>query len=235
VRSDLPRELRVVIRGGWTAVLSGSGARALALLAVVCAAAGSGGGTSRAATGRELVNKAVREVTTVRLTRRIPAHVRTICAATRRAVRIRVLCPPLVPLGGVVTDPGLSYSNTYRNVTDFYAMTFNNGEIPGKIHWVVGAGTPARFRRHVLSSRTWDVKGPVRKLGNARYRGRDVTLYRFPLDPAGALLGTHIVAMTRMGRLVLFASVHGYGHRDADIAMVVAMAEHGAKRNPRSR
>lgn len=217
-------------RVGRTAVLSGSGASALVfLLAVVCAAAGSGGGTSRDATGREPVSQPVPQVTTMRLTRRIPAHVRKMCAATRRAVRIRVVCPPLVPVGGVVTDPGLSYSDTYRNVTDFYAMTFNNGVIPGKIHWVVGAGTPARVRRYVLSSRYWDVKGPVLQLGKARYGGKDVTLYRFPEDPAGGLFGSHVVAMTRMGRLVLFASVHGYEHQDADIAMLVAMANRGAK------
>jgi hypothetical protein len=204
--------------------------RALVLLAVVCAAAVCGDGAAQGATGRDL------DVNAVRLTRRIPAHVRKICAVTQRHVRIHVVCPPLVPAGGVVTDPGLSYSNTYRGVTDFYAMTFNNGQIPNKLHWIAGAGTPARVQRYVLSSRYWDVKGPVRRLGNVRRAGRDIALYSFPEEPAGAMFGSHVVAMTRVGRLVFFASVHGYGQgaQQAGIAMLIAMADLRAKKSARS-
>jgi hypothetical protein len=202
-------------------VLSGPGGLALVLLAVVCAAAVCGDGAAQGAVDRDS------DVSTVRLTRRIPAHVRRICAVAQRHVRIHVVCPPLVPAGGVVTDPGLSYSNTYRRVTDFYAMTFNNGEIPNKLHWIVGAGTPARVQRYVLSSRYWDVKGPVQRLEDVRQAGRDIALYSFPEEPAGGLFGSHVVAMTRVGRLVLFASVHGYGQgaRQADVAILIAMAD----------
>lgn len=206
--------------------LSRSGSPGLVvLLAIVCAATVGGGRGARGATSLELVNKSIAHVDTIRLTRRIPAHVRKICAATRRNVRIRVVCPPLVPAGGVVTDPGLSYSDTYRNVTDFYALTFNNGEIPSKLHWVVGAGTPARVERYVLSSRYWDVKGPVQRLGNVQSAGKNVALYSFPEAPAGGIYGSHVVAMTRVGRLRFFASVHGYGQaaQRADIAMLIAM------------
>jgi hypothetical protein len=193
------------------------------LLAASSAAMGCGGGSSPGPG-----DKPVPKVTTVRLTHRVPARVRALCAATQRDVRVHVVCPPLVPVGGIDGDPGITYADTYRKVKDFYALTFNNGEIPGKIHWVVGAGTPARVQQYVLSSRDWDVKGPVKRLESARYAGRMVTLYHFPLDPAGGLFGTHVVAMTRVGRLVQFASVHGYDHEDADIAMLIAAAEAGS-------
>ena len=204
---------------------------AVVFLAIVCSAAVYGDGAAQGGTGRNL------DVSTVRLTRRIPTHVRKICAVTQRHVRIHVVCPPLVPAGGVVTDPGLSYSNTYRRVTDFYAMTFNNGQIRNKLHWIVGAGTPARVERYVLSSRLWDVKGPVHRLGDVRRAGRNIALYSFPEEPAGALFGSHVVAMTRVGRLVLFASVHGYGQgtQQAGIAMLIAMADRSTKENARSR
>jgi len=201
-----------------------AGSLVLVLLAVVCVAAVCGNDAAQGATDRSS------GVSAIRLTRRIPAQVRKICAATQRHVRIHVVCPPLVPAGGVVTDPGLSYSNTYRQETDFYAMTFNNGEIRGKLHWIVGAGTAARVQRHVLSSRYWDYKGPVQRLGNVRSAGRDVALYRLPENPAGGLFGSHVVAMTRVGRLVFFASVHGYGQeaQRADIAMLIAIADRRA-------
>jgi hypothetical protein len=192
------------------------------LLAAGCAAVGCGGGSSP-----DSGSKPVPKVTTVRLTQRVPARVRAICRAAQRAVRVHVVCPPLIPAGGVRRDPGITYADTYKNAPDFYALTFNNGEIPGKLHWVVGAGTPARVERYVLSSRDWDVKGSVQRLDSARYAGREVTLYRFPRDPAGGLFGTHVVAMTRIGGLVLFASVHGYDHEDADIAMLIAMTGAG--------
>ena len=196
-----------------------AGSLVLVLLAVVCAAAVCGDGVAQGATDRGS------GVSAIRLTRRVPAHVRKICVATQRHVRIHVVCPPLVPAGGVVADPGLSYADTYRQVTDFYAMTFNNGEIQNKLHWIVGAGTVARVRRYVLSSRTWDVKGPVQRLPNVRQAGRDVALYSFPEEPAGGIYGSHVVAMTRVGRLLFFASVHGYEQeaQQADIAMLIAM------------
>jgi hypothetical protein len=219
------------VRARSAMVLFASGGLALVLLAVVCSTAVFGDGAAQGAMGRSS------SVSAIRLTRRIPPHVRKICAVTQRHVRIHVVCPPLVPAGGVVTDPGLSYSNTYRRVTDFYSMTFNNGEIRDKLHWIVGAGTAARVDRYVLSSRYWNVKGPVQRLGNVHQAGRDIALYSFPEEPAGGLFGSHVVAVTRVGGLVLFASVHGYGQgaRQADIAMLIAMADLRAKENRRSR
>src|SRR5438552_9814181 len=50
------------------------------------------------------------------------------------------------------------------------------------------------------------------------------SIYTFPYT---TLFRSHVVAMTRVGRLVFFASVHGYGQeaQRADIAMLIALAD----------
>ena len=79
----------------------------------------------------------------LRLSTRRPARVISTCAQARRQARIAVVCPPLVPTDGVVADRGL-YGAEVKDAGGFYLLTFNNGDNPGHVHWIVGAGRGAR-------------------------------------------------------------------------------------------
>jgi hypothetical protein len=144
------------------------------------------------------------------------------CAQAARATRIRVVCPPVVPADGVggpddyygpqVTDP------------DVYTMSFSNGKVPGHIHWEAGAGSLEGVATAEFDERNWDApvpKRPVVLIGAERCVGYLIAIYRFPLND-GQLEG-HDVALATAGRVTYFASVHGYGHDDVDVAMLLAI------------
>jgi hypothetical protein len=161
-------------------------------------------------------------VESLRLTTQIPPRVRSTCAQARRQVRIAVVCPPLVPVGGVVTDPNLYGSESTDPAGEFYLLTFNNGQIAGHTHWIVGAGRSETVHRYVFDPRRWDVPGRVRRLGERRYGRWAITFYRFPPFPSGGEFGGHELALARVAGTTYFASVHGRAHRDADAAMLIA-------------
>ena len=163
------------------------------------------------------------QVKSIRLTTHLPPRVRSTCAQARREARISVVCPPLVPAGGVVADPNLYGAETMNAAGDFYLLTFNNGENRGYIHWIVGAGRGRTVKRYVLDPRLWDVPGRIGRLGDRRYGPWTITFYRFPPHPSGGAFGGHVLAMARAGRTTFFASVHGTAHRDADVAMLLAV------------
>jgi hypothetical protein len=165
-------------------------------------------------------------VHSVRLTAQLDPRVLATCEHARRASRIEVVCPPLIPVGGVIADPGL-YGFEGPPVSDtagdFYLLTFNNGENPGLIHWIVGAGQHDTVERNLFDSRDWDTPGRVRRLGERRYGPWMITFYRFPPHPSGGPLGGHDLALAKMGGTTYFATVHGHTHHDADAAMLIAI------------
>ncbi len=138
-------------------------------------------------------------------------------------MRVPVVCPPLVPADGVVSDPNLCGAESRDAAGDFYLLTFNNGQIAGHTHWIVGAGRGQTVHRSLFDPRIWAVPGRVRRLGERRYGPWAVTFYRFPLYPSGGELGGHDLALAHLGKTTYFASVHGRTHHDADAAMLLAM------------
>jgi hypothetical protein len=162
----------------------------------------------------------------VPLTTRIPPRVRSTCQAAGRASRMPVICPPLIPTGGVVADPGL-YGFQGPALPDkrgdFYLLTFNNGDNPGHVHWIAGAGLRNTVQRNLFDPRDWDVPGRIRRLGERRYGPWTITFFRFPPHPSGGALGGHDLAVAKVGRTTWFATVHGHAHHDADAAMLIAM------------
>jgi hypothetical protein len=183
---------------------------AAALLAVLLG--GCGGG-----------HRARRAPATLRLTYDLSPRVRAACAQAARATRIRVVCPPLVPADGVGGGPADGYGPQVLT-KDAYTLSFNNGQVPGHIHWEVGAGTLAGIAAAEFDERDWDApapKQPVRLIGGERCDGLLIAIYRFP-ENDGQLEG-HDVALASAAGITYFASVHGYGQDDADVAMLVAI------------
>ena len=135
-----------------------------------------------------------------------------------------VVCPSLVPMGGVVADPGLygAYGPVLPDTSgDFYLLTFNNGDNAGHVHWIVGAGRGQTVQSNLFDPHMWDVPGRVRRLGERRYGPWAITFYRFPPHPSGGPLGGHDLALAKLGGTTYFASVHGWDHHDADTAMLI--------------
>jgi hypothetical protein len=153
----------------------------------------------------------------------IPQRVRSTCARARQQVGIAVVCPPVVPTGGVISDPNLYGAETRGSAGDFYLLTFNNGENGGYIHWIVGAGWGRTVENNLFDPRQWDVPGDIRPLGKRRLGAWTVSFYRFPSHPSGGPLGGHDVAVAKVGNTTYFATVHGHSHRDADAAMLLAI------------
>ena len=165
-------------------------------------------------------------VHSVPLTTQLASRVRSTCEEARRGSRMPVVCPPLIPTGGVVAYPGL-YGFEGPPVSDqagdFYLLTFNNGDNPGHIHWIVGAGLGHTVQSNLFDSRRWEVPGRTRRLGERRYGPWTITFFRFPPYPSGGELGGHDLALAKVGRTTYFATVHGYTHHDADAAMLIAV------------
>ena len=164
----------------------------------------------------------VSAVHALQLTRDVPARVRAACADAARATPIRVVCPPLVPADGVTGESDLYGPQVLTR--DVYTLSFNNGQVPGHIHWEVGAGTLAGVASAEFDERGWDAPAPKRPpalIGGERCGAELIRIYRFPQSD-GQLEG-HDVALATAGGITYFASIHGHDHDDADVAMLVAI------------
>jgi hypothetical protein len=160
---------------------------------------------------------------TLALTTRVSPAVSATCTEAARATRIRVVCPPVVPADGVGGGPADSYGPQVTGPNE-YTMSFNNGQVPGHIHWEAGAGTLAGIAAAEFDERNWDApapKQPPRVIGGDRCAGYLIAIYRFP-ENDGQLEG-HDVALATAAGITYFASVHGYAHDDADVAMLLAI------------
>jgi hypothetical protein len=161
-------------------------------------------------------------VHTLALSTHVSQRVIATCAEAAAATRIRVVCPPVVPADGVTGDHTL-YGPQVTD-PDVYTMSFNNGQVPGHIHWEVGAGSLEGIATAEFDESDWDAPSPKRPavlIGGERCGGYLIAIYRFPLYD-GQLEG-HDVALATVGRVTYFASVHGYTHDDADVAMLLAI------------
>jgi hypothetical protein len=133
-----------------------------------------------------------------------------------------VPCPPLVPAGGVVSDHELCGPQLVTQRS--YSISINNGQNPGRVHWEVGAIRGAARALWIFDRSNWEAlppKYPARLIGQRRYLGHDVTLYRFP-DSDGQLEGHDAAFATKHG-VTYFVSIHGHTHDDGDIAMLLAI------------
>ena len=117
----------------------------IGLIAVICCAGGWPASAVRQPdTVRHVPPRTQLADTPFRLTRQVPAEVRKVCRMARAQTRVPFTCPPLVPDVPIVgTNPkGPALSGIYRIDSKGYVLTFNNGENPGTIHWIVGKGRP---------------------------------------------------------------------------------------------
>jgi hypothetical protein len=161
-------------------------------------------------------------VRSLRLTATIPTEVSASCTAAGRGTALRVVCPPVVPAGGVVSDPDLCGPQVVDRKS--YSLSINNGQNPGRIHWEIGATSGSAARLWIFDRANWDAtppKHPAIRIGARRYLGHLITLWRFP-DTDGQLEG-HDAAFASEGGVSYFVSVHGHNHDDADIAMLLAI------------
>jgi hypothetical protein len=174
------------------------------------------------------------EVRSLRLTRRIPARVRVVCAATaKEKPTVPVVCPRLVPAGRVSPDSELSSPIVDFQDRAFWVMTFNNGGLDGLVHWIVGAGRTASVADQVLSDRHNETKGLPTLVRRQRLEGRDVAIYRYPREGGGGGYDSgHVGAFVTCGALTVFATIHGLRHADAATAIALELARQPSFRCP---
>jgi hypothetical protein len=180
-----------------------------------CAAGGVPEGCLR------FVERAV-EVRSIRLSANVAWQVKASCAAAARMTRIEVICPPVVPAGGVLNNPELYGPQIVDRRS--YSVSINNGQNPGRIHWEFGAIKGPATQLWVFDRSEWAAtppKHPASLIGDRRRLGHLITLYRFP-DNDGQLEG-HDVAFATEGGISYFVSIHGHRTDDADIAMLLAI------------
>src|SRR5579863_3382098 len=111
-------------------------------------------------------------VTSIRLTASVPPRVTASCAAAARMTRLRIVCPPLVPAGGVVSDHDL-YGPQIVNAGS-YSVSINNGQNPGRIHWEFGAIRGPQTRLWVFDRSSWDAPPgapPARLIAKRNFLG----------------------------------------------------------------
>ena len=167
------------------------------------------------------LDRAVR-VTSIRLTTTVPRQVTASCAAAAHKTELNVVCPLLVPAGGVVSDPELSGPQIVDRRS--YSVSINNGQNPGRVHWEFGAIRGPQTRLWVFDRGNWAAPPrtpPARLLGRRDYLGHVIWLYRFP-DDDGQLEGHDAAFATERG-VSYFVSIHGHTHDDGDIAMLLAI------------
>lgn len=170
-----------------------------------------------------LLKQLLDEVSTLPLTDRIGTRVRTTCASARRLARVTVVCPNLVPSAPLLNDRDAAQAMVSSRSD--YELSFTAERNGRLLHWIVGGGKNSDVRRFVLGDETNEVKGLPTLIDTRAVHDRRVAVYRFPPHPAGGPNGGHIGAFVGVRGQLIFATVHGYSHEDAAIAMVVAMAD----------
>lgn len=161
-------------------------------------------------------------VRSVRLTARVPQQVTATCLDAARMTRLKVVCPPLVPVGGVVHDHSLYGVEVVERRT--YSASINNGQNAGYVHWEFGAIRGPATRLWAFNRRDWAAPPSTPQamlIATCRYLGRVITIYRFPEN--GGQLGGHDAAFATDAGISYFVSIHGHNDDDADVAMLLAI------------
>ncbi len=139
--------------------------------------------------------------------------------------RIRVVCPPVVPAGGVVRLPGADQLYGPQIVTPrSYSVSINNGTNNGYIHWEFGAIQGPTTQLWVFDRANWEAlppKHPAVQVSERDYGRYRISIWRFP-ENDGQLAGHDAVFATEHG-ISYFVSIHGHTHDDGDIAMLLAV------------
>jgi hypothetical protein len=162
------------------------------------------------------------------MTTAVSPKVTRTCAQAVHQTTVPVYCPRLVPRGPIgdvehIPDRDLYGPVVFFNARDLYQLSFNDGVIPGHQHWIVGAGRPATVRRLVIQGVENEQARAAALVGRRRLAGLAVSVYRFA-DPGGGMHAGHVAAFVQRGESIVFASLHGYSHRDAAEAMAVDLA-----------
>ncbi len=203
---------------------------AVALASAVCLASGCGdteAPQTREETRPPLTAARLREL---ELTRDIPGLVGAACAEARRLVRVRVVCPRLIPDIPLLRSEGLWGSMTFEGEARVWEISFTNAggfhgrPLKGVEHWIVGGGKTKIVEKWVLSDFVHEAKGDALLVRTVSARGRRVRIYRFPRYPAGGANGSHWAALVEIGDEVVFASLHGERYVDAAVEMAVDLA-----------
>lgn len=185
------------------------------------------GRTASTASCLRYVERAAR-VRSIELTSTIPLEVKQSCAATARLTRIRVICPPVVPAGGVVRLPSAEQFYGPQIVTArSYSVSINNGDTGGYIRWEFGAIQGPATRLWVFDRANWETlppKRPAVRVSERDYAGHVISIWRFP-DNDGQLEGHDAAFATEHG-ISYFVSIHGHTHDDGDVAMLLAILAH---------
>jgi hypothetical protein len=135
-----------------------------------------------------------------------------------KQTRERVVCPRLVPRTPLSHLP---YTQEPALVEPhLYVLSFNNGTIRGTQHWMTGAGTRTAVNADLIDDRTNETKGLPTRIRLLRSGPTRIAVYRYPRN-GGGFQEHHVAAFGEAGGRVMFASLHGYGHADAAIAMLI--------------
>jgi hypothetical protein len=152
------------------------------------------------------------------LTRRVPARVRAQCRRVSKQTRERVVCPRLVPRTPLSHLP---YTQEPALVEPhLYVLSFNNGTIRGTQHWMTGAGTSTAVNADLIDDRMNETRGLPARIRLLRSGRTRIAVYRYPRN-GGGFQEHHVAAFAEAGGRVMFASLHGYGHAGAAIAMLI--------------
>jgi len=161
-------------------------------------------------------------VQSIRLTAHVPPQITATCDAAARLTHLKVACPPVMPIGGVVHDHDLYGPQIVDRRS--YSVSINNGQNTGHIHWEFGASKGPATRTWVFDRSNWAAPAntpPARRIGQRRYLGHLITIYRFPAN--GGQLGGHDAAFATDAGISYFVSIHGRTDDDADVAMLLAI------------
>jgi hypothetical protein len=101
-----------------------------------------------------------------------------------------------------------------------YVLSFNNGTIRGTQHWMTGAGTSTAVNADLIDDRMNETRGLPARIRLLRSGRTRIAVYRYPRN-GGGFQEHHVAAFAEAGGRVMFASLHGYGHADAAIAMLI--------------
>lgn len=89
----------------------------------------------------------------IRLTAHVPPQVTATCGTAARQTHLKVVCPPLVPIGGVVHEHDLYGPQIVDRRS--YSVSINNGQNAGHIHWEFGAIKGAPTKLWVFDRSNW--------------------------------------------------------------------------------
>jgi hypothetical protein len=173
-----------------------------------------------------------RGVKSIRLHIGTPAGVERWCRTAARDLHRTVACPRIVPDAPLASVAGVTGLLEPPSVRGMYGLVFNTGgDDPTSamsIHWVVGEGTILALRRYILRLPSGRHPAFAPMVARRRVGGLVAMIYRFPDYPQGGAFGGHTVAIVRRREHAYYASVHGYQHVDASVALAVGLALVGA-------